>query len=493
MIPSDGGSATTFKLMQIRLIGVLALAITIAFPETAVAHEVLRSSTPANGTTVVQPVTEIRLEFTEKPELPFTTVQLIGAVGGAVSLARPSLSGTTIVFSLAAPLPPGRYTVTWKTAGKDGHPVSGSFGFAVSDSAASQTSAATARDSGVTATARMEEMHHDPVAMPSGRAFDAQSPGFAVIRWAQFTALLILVGGLAFHFVVVGFLRRREPTSDLPQLVATRVERLVELSAVALLVIAIVRLIAQSYAMHGTGQPVLAAMWPMITGTTWGTGWILQVLGAGVVLGGLKVSRSAPGVGWPVAGIGVLLAAFSPGLSGHAASTPGLAPLAIIADAVHILGAGGWLGSLFFVLAAGIPAAMSMGAERRDSAVRSLVNAFSPAALMFAGVTATTGLVAAWLHIGSIPGLWETTYGRTLLIKLGILSVVVATGAYNWLRVKPALGKPEASRRLRWSATGELVVALLVIAVTAVLVATPTSMDEEMMRPPSSPPTSAQH
>jgi putative copper export protein len=71
--------------------------------------------------------------------------------------------------------------------------------------------------------------------------------------------------------------------------------------------------------------------------------------------------------------------------------------------------------------------------------------------------------------------------GRRLLVKLGILSVVALTGAYNWRRVKPALGTAAATARIQRSARAELLVGVLVIIVTAVLVATPPPMDMPTM------------
>jgi len=68
---------------------------------------------------------------------------------------------------------------------------------------------------------------------------------------------------------------------------------------------------------------------------------------------------------------------------------------------------------------------------------------------------------------------FEETDGRTLLVKIGVLTVVFGTGAYNWLRVRPALGTEAAGSRLRRSAILELAVGAIVLAVTAVLVATP--------------------
>lgn len=54
---------------------------------------------------------------------------------------------------------------------------------------------------------------------------------------------------------------------------------------------------------------------------------------------------------------------------------------------------------------------------------------------------------------------------------------MAVTGAYTWLRVKPTLGQVEGAHRVRRSALVELAVGIVVLAVTAVLVATPTPVD----------------
>ena len=112
--------------------------------------------------------------------------------------------------------------------------------------------------------------------------------------------------------------------------------------------------------------------------------------------------------------------------------------------------------------------------------VAELVNAFSPTALAFAALVGTTGVFAAWLHVGTIPALWQSTYGKTLLLKLAILSIVGLTGAYNWLRVKPTLGQAEGAHRIRRSGAIEVAVGVAILIVTAVLVATATPVDMNM-------------
>ena len=75
---------------------------------------------------------------------------------------------------------------------------------------------------------------------------------------------------------------------------------------------------------------------------------------------------------------------------------------------------------------------MALDKDDRGQAVARLVNAFSPTALVFAGLTASTGVFAAWLHLESISALWQTDYGTMLFRKLVILSIVAGIGSWNF-------------------------------------------------------------
>jgi putative copper export protein len=164
---------------------------------------------------------------------------------------------------------------------------------------------------------------------------------------------------------------------------------------------------------------------------------------------------------------------------------PDSAALAVLTDGMHVLGASGWLGSLLAVVTIGVPAAMRLEKERRGRAVAGLVNAFSPTALGFAALVAVTGVISAAFHLGSFADLWRSDYGRALLLKVSVLSIVFATGAYNWLRVRPALGDDAGAQRLRRSAGVELAIGAVVLLITAVLVATPPPLDESRVATPA--------
>jgi putative copper export protein len=253
---------------------------------------------------------------------------------------------------------------------------------------------------------------------------------------------------------------------------------------VGLIIVAFARLYTQSYAIHGASDAMNAGMMhSMVRDTTWGTAWFVQLIAA--LIGALAfavASRARTRTGTvtaasTIATVCVLVLAFTPAFSGQAAASPQFTGLAIASDGLHVLGAGGWLGTLLVILAVGLPLVLSAEDPDRGGMVADLINGFSPAALTFASVVVLTGIIAAWLHLGRFSALWSSSYGRALLIKLAVLVPLIGTGAYNWRRVRPVLGDSVAASRLRRSATVELIIGTLVILITAVLVALPTPVD----------------
>jgi copper transport protein len=470
-----------------------ALAICLVMPVELFAHPTLRRAVPARGEQLSTAPRELRLTFAPPPELTFSRLRLLGPGGTEVAVGPVRLDSTgTLVGPISGSLTAGTYTVAWQVASADGHPVRGRYSFTIGaravglDSVASNAKVGSAGDSvrgepGALVAAPGQAgppatHHHDATSVPEGQRLDAGSPAYVAIRWLQFTALLIVVGAVVFRgFVLSRLSRMRPPDSSLiPVIVRRRAAALGLWAAAALGVLALLRLYVQSYAMHGASDALDARLiGTMLVRTMWGWGWLLQVIGVVLAVSGFAIARWGRRRGWALAAVGVIALAFTPALSGHAAASTDWKTAAILADAVHVMSAGGWLGSLLFVIGVGIPAVLRLSEDARGPAVADVVNAFSPTALVFAGVTAATGVFTAWLHLGSVAALWQTAYGRTLLVKLAVLSVVIGIGAYNWLRVRPALGDVHGIRRIRRSATGELAVGVIVLAVTAVLVATP--------------------
>ena len=458
-----------------RLPAVLVLLL-VGIPGLLLAHGALKRSDPAeNATLVVAPVA-IRLTFTEPAELAIGRIELTGPGGEAVSLSpvRHGDSATVMVADILGPLHAGRYIVSWQVAGRDGHPVRGTYGFLIANDATGLAPPDTTRASvpgagTTTATAADSAVDHASHEMPGIGAFDAQSPLYAAIRWLGFAGLLTLVGAASFgRLVIPGALRRQASVEWGAE--ARRHLRTVALAAVAtLFIVLLLRLAAQSVAIHGR----IAVDSSLLAGTLWGKAWLLQLIGlAGAALAFLG-KKDTGATAWLLV-LATLVIAASFALSGHASAVPESMAFAVPIDIMHILGAGGWIGTLLLVVIVGLPAAMRSSVPDRGRTVAILINTFSPLALIFAGTAALTGVVSAWTQLGTMSALWTTRYGQVLVVKLALVLLVIGAGAYNAYRVRPTLGDASSGARIRRTATAELVIAALVLAVTAVLVATPT-------------------
>ena len=457
----------------------LALALVLGLSQPARAHAHLRKSEPAASASVSSPAA-IRLWFTEEPELMLTVVRLTDSTGAVVPLGTPSHDTDgplSVRLAIGATLHPGRWTVTWKTAALDGHPSNGTFTFQVvgpARAAAAPSTPGARAPRGPTlpvTSARVAPVQAAPSAIPADP--DALTPIYVAARALSFVALLALIGAAVFRYAVLGRVASIVAMESGPLL--RRLATGAAIAAASYLIAAAFRLSLQDQMMTGDAMLDTAHMRSMAMETHWGAIWRLQFGAGTAALIGALVARRGHAAGWPLLAFSGIALALSAALGGHAAASESWRTLAVVDDTLHVIGAAGWLGSLLWLTVVALPALQS-GTGERAPRIAALVQAFSPTALVFASLVAVTGLVSAWLRLGTVPMLWRSSYGQALLVKLLLLAGVAATGFYNWRYVQPALGTDVASARLSTSARAELVVGLLVIIATAVLVAMPTPM-----------------
>ena len=146
-----------------------------------------------------------------------------------------------------------------------------------------------------------------------------------------------------------------------------------------------------------------------------------------------------------------------------------------LVNPLHEVAASLWIGTLFVLVIAGLPAVLRSGVstEQRGSLVTEMIGNFSPVAIGASLLLVITGVTTAWRHLKFVAALWTTPYGYALDIKLLLVAMVVALGAWNWRRMRPRLGSEAAAHEIRSSATKELFFAALVLVVTGVLVSLP--------------------
>ncbi len=119
--------------------GLLALLI-IAAPVLAGAsllHLKLSRSVPSANAVLTAPPTEVKLWFTQKPELSVTSIKIRSGAGATAveralaPLARAEAANSPITAPVGAALAPGRYEVVWRTMARDGHVLNGVIPFDV--------------------------------------------------------------------------------------------------------------------------------------------------------------------------------------------------------------------------------------------------------------------------------------------------------------------------------------------------------------------------
>jgi methionine-rich copper-binding protein CopC len=102
--------------------------------ERAPFHLRLEKSEPSKDAVLATAPTAIHLWYSLPPEMAVTAVKLANADGRAIAVGVPHrASGATasVDVDIKDTLRPGSYIVSWKTASKDGHPVTGDFSFTV--------------------------------------------------------------------------------------------------------------------------------------------------------------------------------------------------------------------------------------------------------------------------------------------------------------------------------------------------------------------------
>lgn len=287
-----------------------------------------------------------------------------------------------------------------------------------------------------------------------------------VVGWLLFGALVVVTG------VVLGrwFVLPRAGTASGGGVTAVAAARLGRGAALTLAVALALVFVRQLVEFRDPYEGWTSEARLLLGGTPWGKTWLsaacLSLLAWVSTHGAARRIRG----GWGAATAAVLALGAFPALTGHASGGE-MRTLTIVADTLHVWAAGGWLGGLALVLYLDREERRGQGADARGL-LPDLVPRFSRLAMACVGTLALTGVFASWAHLGGVSALLGTGYGRILTLKLALVAGVLGLGARNFRVLTPRLGDAAGRQAMRRSATVELLVANVVLAVTAVLVRT---------------------
>jgi putative copper resistance protein D len=252
------------------------------------------------------------------------------------------------------------------------------------------------------------------------------------------------------------------------------------LLAILGLAVSLVHITVMAAAMTGAGSLAVtrAAVASLITTNDIGLAWLVRMAALVLILPAALALPSRPRLtlGLIAGCSAVALATLA--WAGHGATGSGGAGwLHLVADILHMLAAGGWIGALLALLMLLFDRLVMTDRTRLVRLERALRN-FSSLGTVLVGTILATGIVnvgsiVGWGHVAALP---QSTYGRLLIAKMGLFLLMLGLASANRFWLTPALSRTrnEADvqmplRGLRFSVAFETMAALLVLMFVAAL------------------------
>ncbi len=129
-----GWRAAALFLTALTLLGTTLALAPIRGETESVRHLELLDTDPDKEAVLNEPPAEIRLWYSEPPQLNGTTVRLVDEAGELMETTQAAADPDDpkqVYIEVTAPLGSGEYRVHWRTIAQDGHAQNGEFDFRV--------------------------------------------------------------------------------------------------------------------------------------------------------------------------------------------------------------------------------------------------------------------------------------------------------------------------------------------------------------------------
>lgn len=401
------------RLRPLALAAVLALAGAAAAALPANAHANYVKSNPAADARLVKPPTEIRVSFSEPPDVKGSDIQVLDESGKRWDLGNTASSDEPNGLKVGLkPIGDGGYTVGWTAlSAVDGHETKGSFAFVIGNGP-------------------LPSLPDVPNASP------APSPLEIGGRALSYAGIALAIGSALFGIVVHA---AEDATEE-------RRERQLYAASGALLVVGSGALVISQGGLIPPRLELLLSI-RLLAGLA---------IGASLapVLGAVTRRRAALACG--------IVAALTATLVSHATALGDYKTMAL--DLVHVLSISAWSGGVAAFLW------LHLRATRADPATLGRTTwRFSLLALVSVGLLVTAGVLQALDRLVLLQDLWETPYGLALLAKGVLLLIVLVIAALNLLRHGP---HGDRQALIRGTAV-EAVLLAVILAASGILTALP--------------------
>lgn len=399
-------------------VGATAALLAALLPASASAHAFLIRSSPQPGSRLGSSPRAMTLYFSEAFVRGSERVSIRRLGGAAISLPAPKAGGAVIHQSLPPRLR-GVFVVSWRVLSDDGHISLGEFAFAVAAGAAAL-----------------------PTLSNSGGGGTSWSDVGA--SWLFFLGFALAFGGLASERYV--WRRARVQVARAPAMVGLL---LAALANVWLLV-----LVAGAERGGGFDAGLSGSALGNAVGTRPGTLTLITLAALTASVPFLRFRRVRS-----FALVPLLAAVVATAVRGHSGTANDW--WALTADIVHLAAAALWLGALAHLVLA------VARASDRVEALAGGARGYSRLALPTVLVVIASGVVTAIPEFRNLAAVVNSNYGRTLLIKAGLIGVALMLALASRRRALPGNPQPRwpLLRRLTQLESAALVGVLVAVAV----------------------------
>jgi len=469
----------------------VAVAVMQSFARDAEAHAALIRSNPPNGATIEFNRVPLRatLFFSESLERDLTRIEVFDSTERQVDEGDIEFDDNDPAFASVGlqDLAPGLYTVVFNNVSSvDGHPWNGVTQFIVLNEDGSTPPDAV----------------FDPDALAGGSTTGLLPKNIdAALKWIAMLSLATVAGAAFFLFAVykpaASFLEGAQRTAAVEAGEGWVVNLGHILLPVSFIASALLVLITVGRFETDTN------IWDYLTDVRAGQYRLLNLVLLVVSLAGTDLLFLSGNRRLRDAGLLALVAAPATSLLTYSlvshSATEGGKFWSVSSDYVHFAASSAWLGALVMLPPVLRSSATGLAGAKKFLFQANVFDRFSILAGISVVTIMATGAFNGLVEIPKWEALPETTYGRVLLVKLGIMSLLLAVAGFNAFILKPRLvavidaefqARPDAidvtpSSRLaaiqRWlpiTVIAEIALVVAVFASVSVLTQTSTAKGE---------------
>ena len=418
----------------------------IGFP-LAYGHPFLLDSEPSQGQNAAVGTTQIITHYSEAVEINFSELKIYDSNGNQVDNRDTTYyNAESSLVITTSPLEDGVYTIASKVLSKvDGHLVHAAIIFGVGD---------------VQIDASLFESQEQ-----SETTFIPES----IARFPGLVGQTIVLGGIIASIVIwsTGQTRFKEQIALIESSFKAKFSKVIGFGIISVFASNFIMLGVQTWRLETSPLDVIQTTF----GHTWLTRMILTIILIGIWFWIERKNQVSIKTQLPMLVFALALIATTT-MMGHGASTELVPP--IILDYVHNLLSSIWIGGVIFLGFVVLPSITKLDGTVRDKITISLIPRFSAMIIISLGILIITGPTLLWFLDSNVSSLTDSTYGKLIMLKIAIASVMISFGGFYQIRfiqqAKKDLKSTSVFKKLKRPLRFEAGLGIALLAVVALLV-----------------------